>query len=574
MLVQLLHHPVVGSSPFEQELVRAWAEGLRAAGVRVQAPALDLPPNGAGLWVRGARPDVIHAFGVPATEAALEARPPVPVVTTFPESPVIGARAAQLATRVSAVVSLSVQEHHAWQRQGVRSLLPGPLPVPVAVPDRNACADPQGDVVAVATGEDLDELLRSMRYWTGRLTVLGRLAPERRARVERAIVERGLARRVRVRDLPARAVRARLWRQASLVYVGREHSQHGLPVLEAAAHGVPALARNIGANRDLVVSGTTGLLIEASGESTGMDPWTPGRALATMLSDPFQIRAMGTAALVRVGAAHAPATTTPRLTELYGRLVEGGAVAEPDPRRRPARDDLVLENLPLARQLAGWYTGRGQSHDDLVQVASVGLVHAARRYDPAHGREFHSFAIPTILGELRKHFRDHAWAVRVPRGLQETTLLVQRAGEALGQTLGRPPTVAEIAAHLGIVEEEVRLALQTEGEARYAHSLDKPLDSEPFESLIGAEDDALAAAELRHDVREAISQLPEREQQILRLRFYGERTQTEISELLGISQVHVSRVLSRTLAALRDYLLHDVPLPLAGAGIDQVRVAS
>ena len=289
--------------------------------------------------------------------------------------------------------------------------------------------------------------------------------------------------------------------------------------------------------------------------------WNPGPALAALLAEPFWIRALGAAALVRLGSAHSLRTAGAQVNDVYRRVLACEPLPSPEPLPHPDQDSLVVEHLALARQLAGWYTGRGQSSEDLVQVASLGLVNAARRFDPSRGREFHSFAIPTILGELRKHFRDNAWAVRVPRGLQETTLQVQRAAESLSQSLGRPPTVAELAEHLDIVEEEVRLALQTEGEARSARSLDAPLESDSFASLIGDDDQALESIELRHDVRAAIAKLPQREQQILLLRFFGERTQAEISEILGISQVHVSRVLSRTLAAIRDHVLYDVPLP-------------
>ena len=590
MLVHLLHRPVASASPLAHELFRTWADGVRLAGVdlHVDAPesssgfpaaraqsAVDVATAElAALWADGPRPDVIHTFGVTATAAALRAGPPAKVIATFPESPVVDDDVAALAVQVDAVVALSAQEHHAWERRGVTSLLSGPLPLPVPVPDRNACADPDGDVVTMCAGADLDELLRSMRHWSGRLTVLASLAPQRRAQVVRCLADLGLRDRVRLRSELTPATRSTVWRHASVVYVGVEDSQHGLPVLEAAAHGVPALARNVGASRDLVVSGTTGLLIDGPVQGAASDPWTPGRALAAMLSDAFQLRAMGAAALVRVSTAHAPCTTSAQLTELYSRVLGVQSVDRPDPARCPTRDALVLEHLSLARQLAGWYTGRGQSLDDLVQVASMGLVQAATRFDPSHGREFHSFAIPTILGELRKHFRDNAWAVRVPRGLQESTLLVQRAAEGLSQTYGRPPTVAELAEHLGVVEEEVRLALQTDGEARFARSLDAPLDSEPVAGLIGKDDEALEAIELRHDVREAIAQLPDREQQILLLRFYGERTQIEISQLLGISQVHVSRVLSRTLAALRDYVMYDVPLPAPREPRERVPVAS
>jgi RNA polymerase sigma-B factor len=226
------------------------------------------------------------------------------------------------------------------------------------------------------------------------------------------------------------------------------------------------------------------------------------------------------------------------------------------------RNALAVEHLPLARQLARCYSGRGQSLEDLLQVASLGLVRAAGRFDPSHGKEFHSFAIPTVLGELRRHFRDHAWAVRVPRSLQETTLQVQRATEDLRQTLGHNATPAELAEELGLVEDEVRLALRVDGEARSTYSLDHPLgDDETVADLIGESDPRLDLVELRRDVRAVLRKLPEREQQVLLLRFYGERTQSEIAERLGISQVHVSRVLTRTLTAVREHVLYDAPLP-------------
>jgi RNA polymerase sigma-B factor len=234
----------------------------------------------------------------------------------------------------------------------------------------------------------------------------------------------------------------------------------------------------------------------------------------------------------------------------------------PGLRSEEERNALAVEHMPLARQLAGWYSGRGQARDDLVQVASLGLVRAAERFDPAYGKEFHSFAIPTILGELRKHFRDHAWAVRVPRGLQETTLQVQRASAQVSQSLAHEATPADLAEQLGLVEEEVLMALRAEGEARSAYSLDRPVaeDRAPAD-LFGEPDWSLDLVELSNAARDVLGKLPEREQQILILRFYGERTQSEIAQRLGISQVHVSRVLARTLAALRDHVLEDVPLP-------------
>lgn len=580
MLVHLLYRPLPHPAPLCAELFRAWAQCLRATGTDVledlQDPVADdsqeaVRASAAALatqWAQDAKPDLIHTFGVAATAMAAQADPPCPLVATFHESPTLTELEEGLAAQVDAVVTLSAQEQRSWEGRGITSIPSGPIPLPVPIGDPNACARPDGDVLTLCSGPDLDELLRSMRHWSGRLVVLAELAACRQTQVELTVRRLGLQDRVELRPSPTARDREKFWRNAAVVYVGVEHSQHAGPVLEAAAHGVPALAASTGANRDLVVAGTTGLLIASRTDLTGgpTDAWNPGPALAALLGEPFWIRALGAAALVRVGSAHSHRTAGAQLTQVYQRVTGGSPLPKPEPVHSANQDTLVVEHMALARQLAGWYSGRGQSSDDLVQVASLGLVHAARRFDPSHGREFHSFAIPTILGELRKHFRDNAWAVRVPRGLQERTLQVLRASETLSQSLGRPPTVAEIAEHLDVVEEEVLLAQQTDGEARSARSLDAPLESEAFSSLIGEDDEALDAIELRHDVRAAIAKLPAREQQILLLRFFGERTQAEISEQLGISQVHVSRVLSRTLAAIRDHVMYDVPLPQPRAG--------
>jgi RNA polymerase sigma-B factor len=358
-----------------------------------------------------------------------------------------------------------------------------------------------------------------------------------------------------------------MWSQAALLVAGREGARHAGQVMEAASRGIPSVAVASEAHLDHIVGRSTGLLLDPAA-----DVRTLGRAVSSLLDDPFGMRAMGTSALVRIRTSHVPSVAGQRISAMYREVLP---VDEPAPAPRPIglnprpdgdddldRTALALQHLSLARQLAGWYSGRGQSREDLVQVASLGLVRAAERFDPAHGKEFHSFAIPTILGELRKHFRDHAWAVRVPRSLQETTLQVQRAAEQMRQTMGHEASPADLAAQLGLVEEEVLLALRAGGEARSSHSLDHPVgEDESVADLVGDTDPALDLIELRHDVRAALSRLPEREQQILLMRFYGERTQSEIAERLGISQVHVSRVLSRTLAALRDHVLDDVPLP-------------
>ncbi|MBK9435128.1 MAG: sigma-70 family RNA polymerase sigma factor [Micrococcales bacterium] len=180
------------------------------------------------------------------------------------------------------------------------------------------------------------------------------------------------------------------------------------------------------------------------------------------------------------------------------------------------------------------------------------------------GNEFHSFAVPTILGELRRHFRDHAWAARVPRSLQEATLKVQRASDELRVARGQDPTPAEVADELGLVEEEVLQAMQARGEAMSSKSLDHPMGedgAEAFGDLVGDTDPDLEYVELREAVRSALHKLPEREREILLMRFYGEHTQSEIAERMGLSQVHVSRLITRTLTALRDHVMNDVPLP-------------
>ncbi len=263
-------------------------------------------------------------------------------------------------------------------------------------------------------------------------------------------------------------------------------------------------------------------------------------------------------------------------------------LADPQPEERstpmltPERRVLAVDYLPLARQLAHRYAGRGQRLEDLIQVASLGLVRAAARFDPELGTQFHSFAVPTILGELRRHFRDHAWAARVPRSLQEATLKVQKAADELRATHGHDASSAEIAEHLGLLEQEVLQAVQARGEAMSSKSLDHPMGEggdEAFGDLVGDVDGDLEYVELREAVRTALSRLPERERQILQMRFFGECTQSEIAEVLGMSQVHVSRLITRTLAALRDHITQDVPLPKAwsedGAAPDRaVRAAA
>jgi RNA polymerase sigma-B factor len=336
-------------------------------------------------------------------------------------------------------------------------------------------------------------------------------------------------------------------------------------------HGIPAVATAQWAHMDHVIAGTTGILVES-------DERAVVHATGSLLSDPFHLRALGRAALVRARSAHDPALSGERLLTLLGQVagaVDAGRTDPADPAdptdgdRRVAggeqvdRNALALAHLPLARQLAGWYAGRGQSRDELVQVAYLGLVLAAERYDPSHGRPFHSFAVPTILGELRRHFRDHAWAVRIPRSLQETVLQVRQAADGLAPVLGHTATPAELAECIDATEQDVLAALRADSEARHIGSMDHAPGSPMVGERIGSVDPGHDLAEVREDLRAVLRRLPEREQQVLLLRFHAELTQSEIAGRLGMSQVHVSRLLSRTLAIIREHLLEDAPLPAA-----------
>ena len=224
--------------------------------------------------------------------------------------------------------------------------------------------------------------------------------------------------------------------------------------------------------------------------------------------------------------------------------------------RQPAlRDALIEAHLGLAEYLARRFANRGEPLDDLVQVASLGLVKAVERFDPARGLEFTTFATPTIVGELKRHFRDKGWAVRVPRRVQELHLRVTGVVDELQLELGRSPTVAEIAVRAGTSEDEVVEAVDA-GSAYRSASLDAGRsDDDESPGLIGQLgelDPGLARAESRAGLNPLLAQLPEREQLMLFLRFYEGKTQSEIAQRLGISQMHVSRLLSRSLERLRE----------------------
>ena len=221
-----------------------------------------------------------------------------------------------------------------------------------------------------------------------------------------------------------------------------------------------------------------------------------------------------------------------------------------------ARDELVERFMPLARRLAARYQRAEEPFEDLVQVAALGLVKAVDRYDPARGTAFSSFAVPTITGELRRYFRDHTWAIHVPRELQERTLEVQRARERLWSELGRSPTVSEVANAIGAHEETVLEALQVASAYR-AGSLDQPRrsdedDQESVGAAIGDEDPAYELAEERARLQPLTRILTDREREVLRLRFAEDLTQAEIGERIGVSQMQISRLIRQSLARLRE----------------------
>ncbi len=219
-----------------------------------------------------------------------------------------------------------------------------------------------------------------------------------------------------------------------------------------------------------------------------------------------------------------------------------------------ARDRLVELHMPLVEYLARRFRGRGEPLEDLVQVASLGLLKAIDRFDPDRGVEFSTYATPTIVGELKRYFRDKGWAIRVPRRLQEVGLQLAEVVPALAQELGRSPTLAEIGEALGFAEEEVLEAMNA-AQVYSLKSLDAPMgtdDSNVSLSQLGVEDEALELFESWASVSPLLRQLPDREREILYLRFVANETQSRIAEKLGISQMHVSRLLAKTLAFLRE----------------------
>ena len=230
-------------------------------------------------------------------------------------------------------------------------------------------------------------------------------------------------------------------------------------------------------------------------------------------------------------------------------------LAEDSPERVYVRDTLIELNLPLVRYAAARFRSRNEPMEDIVQVGTIGLIKAIDRFDCERGVEFPTFAMPTVVGEIKRFFRDTSWSVRVPRRIQELRLDLAKAGDELAQKLDRAPTVAELAERLDLSREEVVEGMAASN-AYTASSLDSPAPEDDggegsLADRLGYEDTALEGVEYRESLKPLLAKLPPRERRIIMLRFFANMTQSQIGEEVGISQMHVSRLLSRTLVRLR-----------------------
>ncbi|MFE0674679.1 SigB/SigF/SigG family RNA polymerase sigma factor [Streptomyces sp. NPDC058867] len=259
----------------------------------------------------------------------------------------------------------------------------------------------------------------------------------------------------------------------------------------------------------------------------------------------------------QVSAKHHPHHDAPDTAEAFRRL----AALPPGQQRDTLRERVVEAWLPMADRLAGRFRSRGESYEDLRQVAALGLVKAVDRYDPDLGNAFESYAVPTITGELKRHFRDHMWTLHVPRRVQDLRNRVRFAMHDLQGVSGDRPTVEDIASHADLTEAEVKAGLEAL-ESFTALSLDAELpgsdDGYSLSDALGAADPALDTVVDREAVRTRLAALPERERAILYMRFFGDMTQSRIAEQLGISQMHVSRLISRCCGRVREQVLRDV----------------
>jgi RNA polymerase sigma-B factor len=269
------------------------------------------------------------------------------------------------------------------------------------------------------------------------------------------------------------------------------------------------------------------------------------------------------------------ATTQPSRLERRQRtraLLAQAHQATSETERTEALDEVVRINMPVARTLAAPYAGRGIPLEDLEQVAFMALIRAARGFQPDRAGDFLAYAVPTIRGEVKKHFRDHGWTVRPPRRIQELQAEVIRTRSELEQSTGHEPDLEEIAQEIGEPVEEVAEAMAADG-CFSPSSLDQPVRSEsgtPLGELVASEDPGFEAAEARAMLASAIAALGERDRRILRMRFFDGLTQKEIGREIGVTQMQVSRLLTRILADLRREML----APTNGHDPDEYPVAS
>jgi RNA polymerase sigma-B factor len=334
--------------------------------------------------------------------------------------------------------------------------------------------------------------------------------------------------------------------------------------------GIPEQARPH-PEQDAVDTTATGLLDDGQRERNGAVQGAPPAGRAGVVPVRTEARARGRATggtmseherNAEDGVTGANNTPVPRhdphdRSGARALFVELRALKDGSPEYAELRNRLVRMHLPLVEHLARRFRNRGEPLDDLTQVATIGLIKSVDRFDPDRGVEFSTYATPTVVGEIKRHFRDKGWAVRVPRRLQELRLALTTATAELSQQHGRSPTVHELAEKLAISEEEVLEGLES-ANAYSTLSLDVPDtddESPAVADTLGSEDEALEGVEYRESLKPLLEDLPPREKRILLLRFFGNMTQSQIAQEVGISQMHVSRLLARTLAQLREKLL-------------------
>lgn len=286
---------------------------------------------------------------------------------------------------------------------------------------------------------------------------------------------------------------------------------------------------------------------------------SPDRAHAPPAEAPAAAPAAGSAAASTDVLDDAPAaggaertTADERSDRARDQLRAMAAMHPDDPARAALRGTVVEEHLPLVRHLARRYADRGEPLTDLVQVGTIGLLKAVDRYDVERGVPFAAFAVPTVLGEIRRHFRDRGWAVRIPRRLQELSRTLAQARAELTQELGRAPTVGELAQRAEVDEDTVLEGMESAG--AYTTVPLEPGEPDLPGPWMAADDEAMRGVEDREALRPLLARLPARERRIIALRFVRGMSQSQIAEEVGISQMHVSRLLARTLASLREEL--------------------